>query len=186
MTKNFNLDGMGVIGIIIGLGGILFAGWQAKRTNDIANKLGTSMEEVEKKTTVDIQQSIIDKATEKAVDREVKLAVADTANKIRDDIHNDIASRVKDAVNDSLDVIDSAVEAKAKELVDGINTEQFQKRITDEGARILKNDFSGSLNGMLADAKSKISYMTNTISGLAEAFMPIRKSSGSGVNFHID
>ena len=186
MNKNFNIDGMGIFGIVIGFAGLLFAGWQAKKTDDICRKLGSSMEDVEKKTMVDIQDSIINKAVEKAVDREVKLAVADTAAKIRDDIHGDVASRVKEAVNDNLDAIESAVETKAQELVNEIDKNAFQKRITDQGAKILSGEFSGSLNGMLADAKSKISYMTNTISGLAEAFMPIRKSSGSGVNFHID
>lgn len=186
MNKNFNLDGMGALGIIVGLAGILFAGWQAKKTSDITKKLGVSMDEVEKKTDVEIQQSIVDQAVEKAVDREVKLAVADTAGKVRDDIRSDIASRVKEAVNDSMNVIDSAVEAKAQELVNGIDKEQFGKRIENEGARILTKDFSGRLDGMLAEAKSKISYMTNTISGLAEAFLPIRKSGSSGLNFHID
>lgn len=186
MNRNYNIEGMGIVGIVIGLAGLFFAGWQAKRTNDICKKIGTSMEEVEKKTDVDIQDSIVNKAVEKAVDREVKLAVADTAAKIREDIHGDVTERVKKAVNENLDAIENAVELKAQELVGEINKEEFRKKIEAQGAKILSGEFSGSLNGMLADAKSKISYMTNTISGLAEAFMPIRKSSGSGVNFHID
>lgn len=186
MRSNINFDGIGAFGVIIGLGGLIFAAWQAKRTDDIAKKLGTSMDEVEKKTTIDIQQSIVDKAVEKAVDREVKLAVADTAKKVYDDYHGVLTDKVKEAVNNNLDAIDSAVEEKAKELVDGIDKTQFQKRITDEGAKILSGDFTGSLNGLLADAKGKISYMTNTVTGLAEAFMPIRKASNGGVNFHID
>lgn len=185
MRSNFNIDGLGAFGVIIGLGGLIFAAWQAKKTDDITKKLGMAMDEVEKKTTIDISQSIVDHATEKAVDREVKLAVADTAKKVHEEYKGVLTDKVKEAVNDNLSAIDSAVEAKAKELVDGIDKVQFQKRITDEGAKILSGDFTGSLNGLLADAKGKISYMTNTVTGLAEAFMPIRKAS-SGVNFHID
>lgn len=186
MRSNFNIDGLGAFGIIVGLAGLIFAGWQAKKTDDITKKLGVAMDEVEKKTTIDIQQSIVDHATEKAVDREVKLAVADTAKKVHDKYEGVLTDKVKEAINNNLDAIDSAIESKAKELVDGIDKVQFQKRITDEGAKILSSDFTGSLNGLLADAKGKISYMTNTVTGLAEAFMPIRKASGSGVNFHID
>ena len=186
MSKNFNIDNMGIFGIVIGLAGILFAGWQAKKTDDICKKLGTSMDEVEKNTNIDIQDSIVHKAVEKVAEREAKGAVVDAVNKVRDDINSTISTKVTTAVNENLDAIESAVEAKAQELVGDIDKVAFQKKITDQGAKILSGEFSGSLNGMLADAKSKISYMTNTISGLAEAFMPIRKTSGSGVNFHID
>ena len=186
MNKNFNIDGMGVFGIVIGFAGLLFAGWQAKKTDDICRKLGSSMEDVEKKTTVDIQDSIINKAVEKAVDREVKLAVADTAAKIRDDIHGDVASRVKEAVNDNLDAIESAVETKAQELVDGIDKEEFGKKIEKQGAKILSNEFNGKLNGLLSEAKGSIDLVTNTWNTLMGGVNPFRKNGNSGVNFHID
>lgn len=185
MRSNFNIDGLGALGVIIGLGGLIFAGWQAKKTDDITKKLGVAMDEVEKKTTIDISQSIVDHATEKAVDREVKLAVADTAKKVHEEYKGVLTDKVKEAVNDNLSAIDSAVEAKAKELVDGIDKVQFQKRITDEGAKILSSDFTGSLNGMLADAKGKVSFMIGTITDLVEAATPFRKSP-RGMNFHID
>ena len=185
MRSNFNIDGLGALGVIIGLGGLIFAGWQAKKTDDITKKLGVAMDEVEKKTTIDIQQSIVDHATEKAVDREVKLAVADTAKKVHEEYKGVLTDKVKEAVNDNLSAIDSAVEAKAKELVDGIDKVQFQKRITDEGAKILSGDFTGSLNGLLADAKGKVSFMIGTITDLVEAATPFRKSP-RGMNFHID
>lgn len=185
MRSNFNIDGLGAFGVIIGLGGLIFAAWQAKKTDDITKKLGVAMDEVEKKTTIDIQQSIVDHATEKAVDREVKLAVADTAKKVHDKYEGVLTDKVKEAVNNNLSAVDSAVEAKAKELVDGIDKVQFQKRITDEGAKILSSDFTGSLNGLLADAKGKVSFMIGTITDLVEAATPFRKSS-RGMNFHID
>lgn len=185
MRSNFNIDGLGALGVIIGLGGLIFAAWQAKKTDDITKKLGVAMDEVEKKTTIDIQQSIVDHATEKAVDREVKLAVADTAKKVHEEYKGVLTDKVKEAVNDNLSAIDSAVEAKAKELVDGIDKAQFQKRITDEGAKILSSDFTGSLNGLLADAKGKVSFMIGTITDLVEAATPFRKSP-RGMNFHID
>lgn len=185
MRTNFNIDGIGALGVIIGLGGLIFAAWQAKKTDDITKKLGVAMDEVEKKTTIDIQQSIVDHATEKAVDREVKLAVADTAKKVHEEYKGILTDEVKEAVNNNLSAIDSAVEAKAKELVDGIDKVQFQKRITDEGAKILSGDFTGSLNGLLADAKGKVSFMIGTITDLVEAATPFRKSP-RGMNFHID
>lgn len=185
MRTNFNIDGIGAFGVIIGLGGLIFAAWQAKKTDDIAKKLGVAMDEVEKKTTIDISQSIVDRATEKAVDREVKLAVADTVKKVHEKYEGVLTDKVKEAVNNNLSAVDSAVEAKAKELVDGIDKVQFQKRITDEGAKILSGDFTGSLNGLLADAKGKVSFMVGTITDLVEAATPFRKSP-RGMNFHID
>ena len=186
MNKNFNIDGMGVFGIIVGFAGLLFAGWQAKKTNDICNKLGTSMTEVEKKTNVDIQDSIVTKAVEKVAEREAKVAVVDAVNKVRDNLNETILSKVTTAVNENLDAIDSAVEAKAQELVDGINKEEFGKRIEKQGAKILSSEFNGKLNGLLSEAKGSIDLVTNTWNTLMGGVNPFRKNGNSGLNFHID
>lgn len=187
MKTDFDFNGAGIFGIIIGICGVAFAGWQAKKTREACNKLGVAMESVEKNTPVDIRQDIVDKAIERAVDREVVRASEKSIAVIQSNMKDAVHKRVKEAVDDDLSRIDTTVKAKAKELVDGIDKEAFRQKIVDAGAETLSNDFSHSLDGLLADAKSKVTYMTSTISGLAEAFLPIRKpNSGNGISFRLD
>lgn len=113
-----SFEDAGVIGIV---GGILAAGWafiQTKRMKDTANKLSMSLEDVSKKTPIDIQKAFLDAAVEKAVNKKVddwsKSAAASLKTQIRSDMDQKIHSDV-DAVYQELrtkvdDKIDQEVE----------------------------------------------------------------------------
>ena len=121
-----SFEDAGVIGIV---GGILAAGWafiQTKRMKDTANKLSMSLEDVSKKTPIDIQKAFLDAAVEKAVNKKVddwsKSAAASLKTQIRSDMDQKIHSDV-DAVDQELR---TKVDDKIDQDVDKINIDSAE------------------------------------------------------------
>ena len=179
MKFTFNPSGSGIICTLIGIGGGIFALWQANKTNETCKKLGTAMEEVTKKTTVEVGQDIVNRAVEKAVDRDVKIAVSDTAEKVRATIGSEINGQVRKEVSDNLDAIKEAVSQKAQELVENIDEEEFGKRIEKEGAKLMEKKFKGSMENILSEFKNQLRTMTTTWKAAAEVFEPFRNNGGN-------
>ena len=95
MKKAFNIDVASIFGMIFGLGGLLFAAYQVKKQDDLAKKLDLSIEELEKKTSVEVTDSAVNKALDRAVEREVRSAVADAVRDVKNDIHAELSKTVE-------------------------------------------------------------------------------------------
>ena len=95
-------EGYGVFGIVLGLCGLGWAAYQSKKMNDAAKKINTTVDEMADKTPVEIEQSMIDKALEVAVDRAVTAKASVAVSELKKDIHSEIEKEVRRELNDSL------------------------------------------------------------------------------------
>ena len=70
MANRFNFEGFGILGLIGGIAAVGYSIWKTNKIsnqmNDTTKKLDMSIEDVERKTTIDIEQSIIDAAIAKS------------------------------------------------------------------------------------------------------------------------
>ena len=77
-------------GILVGLGALLGIGYLFKRDDDIHRQIDMSVSEVMKRTPVEVSDSIINRAVEKAVDREVHERAKQAARNVRDEMNRAI------------------------------------------------------------------------------------------------
>lgn len=131
MRTTFNFDGMGALGIGLGIAGTLFAAWQGKKTTDMARKLDISVKSLAKKTPVQVSQDIVNKAVRTAADKKANEAVTRSINSITSgmkesmskkittdvgNVYNDLKTGVADKVADEIikwDMKDMKTEVKS-------------------------------------------------------------------------
>ena len=195
MKTNFNFDAAGAFGILFGLAGLGFAAWQAKKQDDLAKKLDLSIEELAKKTPVDISEEMVNKAVQTATDREVKAAVHEAAKSVKTEANKTLCAEVQKEVNAAKDTIKAEVGeviSKQVALIDeGTARAEVVKRAED---KVLQK-FDGSLDNVLNEAREECRRRLNSvtkswesIADWAETLLPRRNSSssGSGMTFRVE
>ena len=184
---SINFDKMNGFGLVLGIGGLIFAAWQAKRTDDIAKKLDMSIEDLAKKTPVDISDEIVRKAVQSATDREVKSAVNETVKGVKNDIHRTVESEVKKEVNSSLATIKAETSEEISKQVALIDEGALKDEVVRRAEDKLLKKFDTSLDGVLNEARDECRRRLNSvtkswesIADWAETLLPRRNTTGSG------
>ena len=113
MAINIKFDELGIFGIIVGVAGAIVTGVVTKKNNDISKKIGKSIDALDKSTVVQVQQSIIDRATTNAVERQVGGAVKKAIDQVSSQIRSDMDSMIRKDV----DCVYSDLKADVKERV---------------------------------------------------------------------
>jgi len=191
MRNPINLSNFGPIGIMIGVLGLAFAGWQAVKTNEVTKKLDISMNDIESKVPVEIQQSIVDAAIVKAVDREVQNASAIAVEKVRKDIHDEIAKAVKKEVKEAYDTLKEEVSDKISEQVADIDVYALQNDVKKKAEKLAMQKLDSGMNGILTDFKNGlggIQQLWNTAvnAGIGFNSGSNRQSNGNGMRISFD
>ena len=152
MNTNFNLSGTGIFGIIVGACGIgygLYREYKAnKKMEALSEKIGASMDKIEKNVPVEIEQDIIDKAIQNAVDRKVSAAAKDAVDAVRGDIRNEISKQVRKNVDACYETMQDEVSDKISEQVANIDQYALQDRVTKKAEDKILKRFDGILNGL--------------------------------------
>lgn len=193
--SNYNFDAAGAIGVVIGLGGLAYAAWQKKKQDDLAKKLDLSIEELTKKTSIEVSNAMVEKAVQTATDREVKAAVHDAAKSVKTTANETLSVEVKKAVDEAKDTITAEVgEAISKQVAlidEGAARAEVVKRAEE---KVLKK-FDGSLDNVLNEARDECRRRLNSvtkswesIADWAETLLPRRNnsSSGTGMTFRVE
>lgn len=156
MKSGFNIDGTNILGFLIGLAGVAFGLYQAKKNDDIVKKIDASIEDIDEKTPVEVKEEIVNKAIEKAVAREVKNAVSRTADRIHDDSMMEISKQVNEAIEDEKSAIKERVKIRVKDIVNGIDQEEFEADMKKEAKKIMIEKFNKTLNGLTGEFKGRL------------------------------
>ena len=190
--SNYNFsNGVGALGIIMGIGGLIFAGWQAKKQNELEEKIGIAMKDLENKTPVEIKDEMINKAIRNAVDREVKNAVNDTVKSVKADIHKEVETEVRKEVNASFQTIKAETAEKISNQVALIDEGALKAEVTRKAEDKILKKFDSSLDGVLNEARDECKRRLNSvtkswesIADWAETLLP-RRNNNSGMTFRI-
>lgn len=190
--SNYNFsNGIGALGIIMGIGGLIFAGWQAKKQNELEEKIGIAMKDLENKTPVEIKDEMVNKAIRNAVDREVKIAVNDTVKTVKNDIHKEVETEVRKEVTASFQTIKAETAEKISNQVALIDEGALKAEVTRKAEDKILKKFDGSLDNVLNEARDECKRRLNSvtkswesIADWAETLLP-RRNNNSGMTFRI-
>ena len=195
MKTSFNFDAAGAIGMIIGLGGLAYAAWSAKKQDDLAKKLDLSIEELAKKTPVDISEEMVNKAVQTATDREVKAAVHEASKSVKTAAHETLSNEVKKEVNAAKDTIKAEVGEVISKQAALIDEGTVRAEVVKRAEEKVLQKFDGSLDNVLNEAREECRRRLNSvtkswesIADWAETLLPRRNSSssGSGMTFRVE
>ena len=195
MKTNFNFDAAGTFGILFGLAGLGFAAWQAKKHDDLAKKLDLSIEELAKKTPVEISDSMVEKAVQTATDREVKAAVHEASKSVKTEANKTLCAEVQKEVNAAKDTIKAEVGEVISRQVALIDEGTARAEVVKRAEEKVLQKFDGSLDNVLNEAREECRRRLNSvtkswesIADWAETLLPRRNSlsGGSGMTFRVE
>jgi len=183
MAMNIKFEDVGIMGIIVGIIGAGYGIYQAKKSGDIAKKLDLSLEELEKKTPVEVSQNAVNKAMENAVNRQVKEIVTETAEEVRNDIKKDIKKKVSKEVEENLETIKDGVEDKIDEIINNIDEEKFVNELKADAKKAMIAKYNSSLDGVLSDFKDRFKDLNGIWNYVASCASPRPNYNGGGQGF---
>jgi len=156
------------ISVAVSLAAIAYSVYTNVKIGHICDQLNLSMADISRRTTVDVSNTIIEKAVEQAAEREVhrtiKLATAIVLKNITDEIHSD----VKTAVSSSKEKISESVAKEISKQVARIDIDDLKRAVRSEAKEHILEKFDGSLDSMLEDHNQNLSNLTKIYSSMAE------------------
>lgn len=188
-NNNFN-DGLGFIGILMGLAGVGYSIYKSRKFDEASKKIDVSVEDIVKKTPVDIQQSIIDKAVEIAVDRAVTAKANATVADIKRDIHSEIEKQVRQEVGGTVETIKERVSKEMNDQIDHIDKDTMLKEVARKVSDELKiegrKELNHQLTGIVNDLSDNLASYKRVYDGVVGALAPRQNDSGKQLSFRID
>ena len=166
-------DGIvGWLGVAAGLVGVGYALGTHSKMAKISENLDRSIDDLASRTPVDIPDSMIERAVEKAVAYEVKQAALKTTDRVIADVERDIHKQVSDAIESEYSNIKSIV---LKELTDEA-AKIDAKRVRTDVERAAKeralDKFEDNLDDILEDYKGNLKNVSKIYKSFADAAAP--------------
>lgn len=167
-----SLSDLGVIGIIGMLGVSAYNFYkQRKATHNLTEKIGISMSEIEKRTPVDIQEAVIDRAVRNAVERKVSYAVQEAVNNVSAQIRGDMDKEIRKDVDGVYDQLRGEVEDRVTQQVATIDVEGMRKSVQRKAEEKVFKDFCsftgiGKMFGLPNNGSS--GYGTKDLSAISD------------------
>ena len=155
MSNRFNLDGFGALGILGGLASLGWALYQSHKLQKTSEKLDMTLETLAKKTNVEVEQSVVDKAIDMAVERRVAKATNEAVAKVRQDVQEEISKAVRKEVDDQYKHISEDVADKISEQVANIDEAAFQKKVLDRAEDKVYKKVEEGVNSIISEARKK-------------------------------
>lgn len=153
--SNSNNDFFGAIGILLGLGTICFFGWQSNKMYHTAKKLDLSIDDIASKQTVDIQEAIVNKAIEKAVNREVAENVRDSVSGITRKIRSEMVDAIRKDVKTKYKEICDETSAVISKEVARLDIQDLKDQVKDEAKDKILEKLNDELDGAASRAQEK-------------------------------
>ena len=157
--------------VFVGLFGIgALALYNSKQTSDMAKKINLSVADLSSRTPVDIQQHIVDKAIERAVDREVYKAAHSAAVEVGKAIRADMDGMIRKDVDAVYSDMKGKVEDHVTELVSKIDIDDIKSGVKNKVVDKIAKEFGdwvglGRLFGS-GNSKSDLSGLKDVLNTL--------------------
>ena len=182
MNKFDNFVGLG--GIVVGLIGIGYAMGTRSKMARISEKLDRSIDELAGRTPVDIPHDMIERAVEKAVAAEARIAVGKATDAAIMDVKRDVHKQVCDAVESEYSDIKATVLREITDEAAKIDVKRVRDDVEQAARKIALDKFDDNLDDMLKDFNEQLKNTSKIYTSIADA-MTGYKPSGRETVFRI-
>ena len=181
----FGLMDFGALGL---LGLAIYGGIKLVQMSGIAKDLDMSIKELSKATPVDIQQAIVDQATERAVDREVHKTVQNISKRIESSATSEITKEVKAEVKRQSDTISDKVTKKVAEEVTAIKQEELFDKIVEKAEDMVSDKVEEERRKAAARLNKGLESVLDIYDGISQRVaraVPGANNSSQGLTFTV-
>ena len=179
MSKHDNMVGM--FGVAVGLVGIGYALGMRSKMARISDKLDIAIEDLANKTPVNIPDSMIERAAEKAVAIEVKTAVSKVTDAALKDVKRDIHKQVSDAVESEYSNIkDTVLEEITKEAAK-IDVKRVQDDAVKGAKELVFEKIDTKTDDILENFNRQLENTSRIYNSIADSMTKYKSSEGGTV-----
>lgn len=171
------------INILIGLAGLVGVGYAIgthTKMAKIAARLDRSIDDLADGTEIDIPETLINKAVEKAAKDEARRAVEAATKEAVEQVKNDIHSKVQREVEKEYDTIKDSVLKEITVSASKIDVDRVRRDVEEAAKKVALDKFDDNLDNILEKFNENLSNTSKIYSSIREA---ITKGSNSGKEF---
>ena len=154
-----------VIGILVTIGGVSYIGYLHSKINELSSMVQVAVDDLATKTEITISDDILDRAIQKAVDREVSYI----STRIARDLNSEIRSEVKNSVDLSSVTIKSLASKEIERQVRNIDISDMEKEVVDRAKDAIAEKFDTKLDGILDDFNDQLQSVQKIYSSIAKS-----------------
>ena len=179
MNKFDNL--VGLLGAALGMIGIGYALGTHSKMSKISEKLDLSIEDLASKTPVDIPESMIERATEKAVALEVKNAVGKATDVVLKDVKRDIHKQVSDAIESEYSSIKDVVLEEVTDEVAKIDVKRVRADVEKAAKEAVLEKLDDNMDDILENFNDQLKNTSRIYNSIADTMTKYKSNDGGTV-----
>jgi hypothetical protein len=177
MSKFDNV--VGVVGAAVGLIGVGYALATRSKMAKISENLERSIDDLASRTPVDIPASMIERATEKAVAAEVKLAVSKATDAAMAEIKRDVHKQVSDAVEGEYSTLKETVLKELTDEASKIDMKRVRSDVEAAAKKIAIEKFDDNLDDILKGFSENLENTSKIYKSIADTMSKSSEHSGT-------
>ena len=154
-----------VIGILVTIGGVGYIGYLHSKINELSSMVQVAVDDLAAQTEITISDDILDRAVQKAVDREVSYI----STRIVRDLNSEIRSEVKKSVDLSSVTIKSLASKEIERQVRNIDISDMEKEVVNRAKDAIAEKFDTKLDGILDDFNDQLQSVQKIYSSIAKS-----------------
>ena len=154
-----------VIGILVTIGGVGYIGYLHSKINELSSMVQVAVDDLAAQTEITISDDILDRAVQKAVDREVSYI----STRIVRDLNSEIRSEVKHSVDLSSVTIKSLASKEIERQVRNIDISDMEKEVVNRAKDAIAEKFDTKLDGILDDFNDQLQSVQKIYSSIAKS-----------------
>ena len=179
MSKHDNF--VGLLGVTFGLIGIGYAMGMHSKMAKISEKLERSIDDLAGSTPIDIPSDMIERAVEKAVAAEAKVAVGKATDAAIVAVKRDIHKQVTDAVESEYSNIKGTVLEELVTEAAKIDAKRVRADVERAAKEIALEKFDDNLDDILEKHNSELENVTKIYKAIADAVAPAKSNDNEVV-----
>lgn len=153
------------IGLGVIIGGISYIGYLHSKIKNIEGMIQVAVDDLATKTEITISDDILNKAVQKAVDREVGYI----STKIVHDLNSEIRSEVRHSVDLSSTLIKGSVSKEIERQVRNIDISDMEREVVNRAKDAVAEKFDRKLDGVLSDFNDQLQSVQKIYSSIAKS-----------------
>ena len=146
MSINVKWNDLGIVGVVVGVIGTAYGIWREKKSNDLSKKLNKAIDQLDKSTVIEVQNDVIETATNKAVERQVASAVKKAIDKVSEQIRGDCDSMIRKDVDRVYNNLKESVQERVSEEVASIDYDEFREEIQRKAEHKVFEEVKDAMN----------------------------------------
>ncbi len=146
MAISIKFNEVGIIGLVVGAIGTAYGIWRDKKANDVSKKLSKAIDQLDKSTVIEVQNDIIETATNKAVERQVASAVKKAIDNVSKQIRDDCDSMIRKDVDRVYSDLKESVQERVSEEIAALDYDELREEIQRKAEHKVFEEVKDAMN----------------------------------------